>query len=297
MKSLRHPATTSHYYWLAPLACLVILFTSGCRSTALPTQAVETVREFSPTVSPVPTLTSTVIPLLPTPLPSPTLQSGENSRVEVCSPLDGIPIYQLEELISNPFSPPPPGSDGPHQGIDLADIGVGGVAREGLQVNSVLPGKVAAVILDRFPYGNALLVETSLDSLPPGSLLHLSLPHWDGISPLSSALTCPELSPSPDWDREELSLYILYAHLQSRPSFEPEDEILCGQMIGHIGSSGNALNPHLHLELRAGPAGTRLISLAHYDPSASLDEMGAYCAWRVSGIFRLLDPMSLFSLP
>jgi hypothetical protein len=62
-----------------------------------------------------------------------------------------------------------------------------------------------------------------------------------------------------------------------------------------VGDSGNALNPHLHLETRVGPAGARFSSLAHYDASASLEEMDNYCAWRVSGWFVLLDPLQLLA--
>lgn len=249
------------------------------------------------TALPAPTLTTTPTPALPASQPSPSPSVEAAPLLRVCSPLEGVPLTQLEELVTNPFNPPPPGSDDPHQGVDLAEIGVEGAAREGLQVNSVLPGRAAAVIEQRFPYGNALLVETRLDSLPPGWLSHMLISEPDGAVQVPSALTCPAPSQEPAWDEENLSLYILYAHLGTPPAFEPGDEIACGQMLGVIGSSGNALNPHLHLEVRAGPAGMRFASLAHYDPSASLDEMAAYCSWRVSGLFRLVDPLSLFSLP
>ena len=71
---------------------------------------------------------------------------------------------------------------------------------------------------------------------------------------------------------------------------------MCGQAIGSVGMSGNALNPHLHLEVRVGPAGIRLESMAHYDTSATAQEMANYCRWRVSGLFQLVDPMQLGSL-
>jgi len=72
------------------------------------------------------------------------------------------------------------------------------------------------------------------------------------------------------------------------------DAVACGQPLGTIGQSGNALNPHLHIEVRVGPAGARPGSLAHYTDSATLDEMAAYCAWRVSGLFAMTNPMLLF---
>jgi murein DD-endopeptidase MepM/ murein hydrolase activator NlpD len=290
------------------LACLSFLFLVGCQPQGGATRTVEPALIQPATITPVPTIPSapalpqapalTSIPTsaLPELPPSPSPIPEHKPDLKVCSPLEGVPIDLLEERISNPFNPPPPGSDDPHQGVDLSDTGAGGVAREGLQVNSVLPGKIAAVIQERFPYGNAVLVETSLDSLPPEWLRRLPLPGGE-ITSTRTTLTCPEASFELAWDGEFSSLYFLYAHLQLPPAFQPGDEIACGQMVGLIGSSGNALNPHLHLELRAGPANARFASMAHYDPSASPDEMAAYCSWRVSGQFALLDPMSLFFFP
>ena len=74
------------------------------------------------------------------------------------------------------------------------------------------------------------------------------------------------------------------------------DWLQCGWEIGTVGMSGNALNPHLHLEMRVGPAGARFNSMAHYISSASNEEMANYCAWRVSGQFQVVDPMLLFSI-
>jgi hypothetical protein len=37
--------------------------------------------------------------------------------------------------------------------------------------------------------------------------------------------------------------------------------------------------------------------MAHYDPSVTPEEMAAYCAWRIGGAFRLVDPLKLLSLP
>jgi murein DD-endopeptidase MepM/ murein hydrolase activator NlpD len=213
----------------------------------------------------------------------------------VCSPLEGIPLGQLAEMVSNPFHPPRPGSDDPHQGVDLADMDSRNVAVGGHPVSAMLNGKVAAVIRDRFPYGNALLVESTLESLPVGWVESLDLP-VPGVPPETSpTLTCPALSADPGWNLASISLYLLYAHLQSPPELRAGEELECGQIIGAIGSSGNAMNPHLHLEVRTGPADASFDSMAHYDASASLEEMAAYCSWRVSGNFPLVNPMSLFS--
>ena len=298
MSGWLHSVVFSKFRLFVCIVWTVFLSTTGCVSIADAPQLTHEPAYIPVTPlldTPTPTLTLVPIPLAILPPPVPTLQ--EYPPVQICSPLEGIFTNELESHISNPFHPPPPGSDDPHQGVDLADIGPDGVAREGLQVNTVLPGRVAAVIRDRFPYGNALLVETRFENLPPAWLSFLQ---WTGSAAapqIHSALTCPALSLEPEWNRESASLYLLYAHLQASPEFETGEEVDCSQKVGAIGSSGNALNPHLHLEARTGPSGARFASLAHYDVSASTDEMAAYCIWRVSGLFQLVDPMSLFSFP
>jgi murein DD-endopeptidase MepM/ murein hydrolase activator NlpD len=285
-------------HFLLWLTMCTFLLGAGCRSlVGRPSQTVVPLP--IPITSPPLTPALTITPALITPvlLPSPIITPAESSPMQICSPLQGITLSQLDKTISNPFYPPPIGSDDPHQGVDLADIGPDGVAREGLQVNFVLPGQVAGIIQDRFPYGNAMLVETPLQNLPSDWVLNLDLSRPAALPQVRSALTCPTPALEPDWDAGNESLYLLYAHLQNPPSVKVGDQVNCGQNAGVIGSSGNAMNPHLHLEARVGPAGAEFASLAHYDVSASPDEMAAYCAWRVSGIFRLLDPMSLFSLP
>jgi murein DD-endopeptidase MepM/ murein hydrolase activator NlpD len=240
--------------------------------------------------NPSPTLTPTN-PLEPRDTSTPT---GDFDTL-TCSPLQGIPMDQIPETITNPFAPPPPGSDNPHQGIDLSDINASqGIALAGRQVNAVIAGKVAMVISERFPYGNAVLIETPIEELSPGLISVLPTPA--PMQPANPALTCPTDIPLPNWSAEQRSLYILYAHLQSVDEFEIGERLGCGERIGSVGSSGNALNPHLHLESRLGPAGMRLISMAHYDTSSSQEEMHSYCIWRVSGWFQLLDPSIILSI-
>jgi murein DD-endopeptidase MepM/ murein hydrolase activator NlpD len=216
-------------------------------------------------------------------------------EIQLCSPLEDWPLSKLPEAVVNPFHPPPPGSDEPHQGVDFADRRDGStIALEGLPVQAVLSGQVASVIRDRFPYGNALLVETPLDDLPFPWQEQLQVPTPGPTLEVSEPLTCPpgfELR----GDAARRSLYLLYAHMKEPVSLELGQGVACGQTIGAIGSSGNALNPHLHLEVRAGPSGANFSSMAHYDNSAALEEMANYCAWRVSGIFQLIDPLRLLS--
>lgn len=216
---------------------------------------------------------------------------------EICSPLADIPLGQLPSLIANPYNPPRPGSDDPHQGVDLADVDpVTRISLEGRAVQAALSGIVAGVVVDRFPYGNAVLIETPLDQIPIVWQDSLELPTPAPTTDTHPVLTCPTPQTAPTWDLTRQSLYVMYAHLQSPPAVQPGDRIACETTIGQIGTTGNALNPHVHLEMRIGPAGARIDSLAHYTADASLEEMRSYCQWRVSQIFQLVDPMLLFKI-
>ncbi len=98
-------------------------------------------------------------------------------------------------MIVNPFAPPPYGSDDPHQGVDFAELfGTQRIAIPGRQVNAVLSGRVAAVISDRFPYGNAVIVETLIRDLPTGATAGLPTPA--PTPQRKAALTCPEVHPT-----------------------------------------------------------------------------------------------------
>ncbi len=257
-----------------------------------------------PTASPpaLPAVTPTTAPatptaLPPTPSPNPTASPTPTPPpFTACSPLLGIPPRDLAGMVYNPYDPPPLGSDDPHQGVDLAQV-QSGIALSGLPVQAVLPGRVALAISGRFPYGNALLVETPLEGLPPAWLGALDLPSVPAVPEKRTSLTCPTPAAPASWDYEQRSLYLLYAHLLEPPILAPGDALACGQVIGAIGESGNALNPHLHLEVRVGPAGASFPGMAHYDSSANPEEMAAYCQWRVSGAFLTVDPLRLFALP
>ncbi len=201
-------------------------------------------------------------------------------------------MSDLPGRVVNPYHPPEPGSDDPHQGADLAELKPGTqIAQAGLPVHFVLDGSVAAVIHDRFPYGNAVLIETDLKDVAPN--LGLAFPDPLPAPLQQTVLTCPPVTLPADFAQRPRSLYLLYAHLQEYETLAVRDRVTCGQTLGKIGSSGNAMNPHLHLEARIGPAGMTFDSMAHYDVSASEVEMGNYCLWRVSGWFQHIDPMCL----
>lgn len=235
------------------------------------------------------------LPSAPTLEPSETLSAktaavtSTVSPISVCSPFLGYDASELLAAVSNPFHPPPPGSDDPHQAIDLAVV-QSGIALAGEPVQAALAGRVALIVQDRFPYGNAILIETPLSALPLGPQAAGSLPTPAPTLPPHPALTCPTLEPALETASGERSLYLLYAHLEAVEPFAVDEPVECGQYLGRVGQSGNALNPHLHLEARVGPAGARFAGMAHYESRAWPAEMAAYCLWRVSGVFQLVDP-------
>lgn len=267
--------------------CLFLLFSGCAQAPAQPTAPAPAVDVAS---VPTQTVTAAVAAPLPTGTPEPPAPTATPAASPVCSPLDGLALADLPALISNPYHPPRAGSDDPHHGIDLADtLNPNRIALTGRGVKAVLAGTVAAVVVDRFPYGNALIVETPLDALPADLLAQIDPPAAvPTIVP--PALTCPPFAAERAGDAGRRSVYVLYAHMLSAPALAVGDAVTCGQPLGAIGQSGNALNPHLHIEVRVGPGGARPGSLAHYTDSATLDEMAAYCAWRVSDLFVKVDP-------
>lgn len=277
------------------LSALVILFLSGCNSSQIdiptlvpkiPTVTAELLLKTNPTEDFQPSATETMLP-----------EITEVVSVPVCSPLVNYPIKALSGMVSNPFNPPKEGSDDPHQGVDLSVIDdTYRIAIKGEAVQSMIAGNVVMIMEDRFPYGNAILVETSFEHLPvewQQALTEVPKPEGFGIPP---ALNCPGGWDMPASETENYSFYVLYAHLDEPAEFQNGDEIICGQELGKIGESGNALAPHLHIEIRYGYADGMSGSMAHYDVSASNEEMANYCRWRVSGFYRLMNPQELLNI-
>lgn len=232
-----------------------------------------------------------------TPIP---LTESPSQQTQICSPLEGETLSELTEIITQPFKPPRAGQDveiGDHHGIDFAfyrrkDL----LSIDGLPILSALDGVVVTIINDKFPYGNALIIETPVDSISPILLDQLNLPS-----------TQPTVVPDPkfNWTPRELpfqlsttsrSLYIYYAHLKYPADFNIGDTVTCGQEIGQVGNTGDSSNPHLHFEIRIGPSGARFESMAYYTPQSTQSERYNYVAWRVSNMFQLLDPMVFLSI-
>lgn len=295
------PTQKNGWRWIKTGVALICLLPAACvaqwnGSPAYPqaSQPAFTSVAAAPSLRSIPAPSLTPEALLPTTQPIAT----STFKAELCSPLEGFALDALPTAVANPYRPPPIGSDQPHQGVDLAQRQAeSGIALAGLPVRAALAGVIAAVIHDRFPFGNALMIETAVSALPAQWTASLALPSVPADLQVSNvSLTCPLVDNLPEMNWGETSLYVLYAHLEEDPQFRLGEAVSCGQPIGVIGASGNALNPHLHFEVRVGPSGARFPGLAHYDNRATPEEMANYCLWAVSGSFVSIDPLSLLAL-
>ncbi len=192
---------------------------------------------------------------------------------KLCSPLAEHEIGSLNGIISSPYNPPPMGKDDRHQGVDFAYYNQDGRASiQGEGVTAILGGWVAAILIDRLPYGNMVMIETPYNRLPAGIVKGLEI-------------------------TENESLYHLYAHMEGLPEILISQWVGCGDLLGTVGKTGyNIPVAHLHLETRIGPAGWRFEGMAYYDTQATEIERENYVMWRMSGMFRHFDPMCLFDL-
>lgn len=224
---------------------------STLRATALPLRATQLSRAASN------------FPAVETDVPLPPFST--------CSPLVETPLDDLHLIVADPYRPPPPGSELRHHGVDFAYFHrFDRAAIEGAGVQSVLKGQVAAAIVDSFPYGNTLIIET------PGASLPAALASQIQIAPGES-------------------LYVLYAHMERPPALRLGDTVDACQPLGNAGKSGNAGGAHLHLETRLGPSGTRFASMGYYKAWASEEQRANYLLWRTSGTYRHFDPMTVLS--
>lgn len=244
----------------------------------------------SPTIGATSTKTvePSVIPIPPTPIP--------DLINTVCSPLEGETLESIPEIITQKFKMPRPGNDDGHQGLDFSfyrrneKVGI-----EGLQIFAALAGKVVTIINDRGPYGNAVIIETPLESLSPELISQIQIPSMQPTIVPDPRVNCPPGELAFSIDAEERSLYLLYGHLLNPTSLLIGDTINCGQLIGEVGNTGYSTNPHLHFETRVGPTGASFDSMAYYIPQSTVSERYNYCVWRVSNLFQLFDPMALLS--
>jgi murein DD-endopeptidase MepM/ murein hydrolase activator NlpD len=267
----------------------------GLPACAAVTPAAQSQQEIHPTHTATFAPSNTPTPQ-PTETPAPTLLPTETlaPQLSVCSPLQSFTLEELPNILSNPYNPPRTGDDRPHHGVDFSYYRYGDrIGMLGLPIYAVLEGTVVMVNNDRFPYGHTLLIETPLDTLPPGWLDVIPVPTPAPTLEFNSPLTCPIYDPDPAWNTERRSLYLLYAHMNQAPQFASGEQVECGQQIGEVGNSGNSINEHLHLEVRVGPAGIRFDSMGHYDIRITDQERYNYCVWRISELFQKIDPGKL----
>jgi murein DD-endopeptidase MepM/ murein hydrolase activator NlpD len=199
--------------------------------------------------------------LLPTETPSPTVE------FKLCSPLRGHPFEELPQIISDPYSSPPPRHEERHEGVDFSYYRRGGrTSILGVEVQSIFPGRVALSLVDKFPYGNFVIVETPYAVLPVELAKQLPLAPGE-------------------------SLYSLYAHMEEPPRVALGEPVEACQLLGKVGKSGNAGVAHLHLETRSGPPGQQFTSMEYYDIHATQEEKDNYLRWRISWDFKHFDPM------
>jgi murein DD-endopeptidase MepM/ murein hydrolase activator NlpD len=236
----------------------------------------------------IPTIASSPTPILSTQTP--------DLINAVCSPLEGETLSSISEILTQSFKAPRPGNDDGHQGADFAfyrrneRIGI-----EGLQVFSALEGKVVAILNDRWPYGNAVIIETEFSKLSEELKTKFQLPAIQPTVMPDPRVNCPQGELAFSVDNENRSLYLLYGHLLNPVSLKVGDEVNCGQFIGAVGNTGYSTNPHLHFETREGPSGAGFESMAYYIVQSTDSERYNYCVWRVSNLFQLIDPMKLLS--
>lgn len=177
------------------------------------------------------------------------------------------------DYLSQPLIPPPGANkEMGHHGVDFAYYrrdGVGGHI-EGTPIQTVLDGVVAGLGYATV-YGNYIIVETRQLNLPA---MVIQLYGLDAGQ----------------------SLYLLYAHMQAPAPFELGDKLACGAVIGNVGDSGDAyfvVEPHLHLETRAGPSDIQFAPMDYYNTQATEEEKAEWEFWRSSQTFTLLDPVLL----
>ncbi len=255
------------------------------------------------TMTPIPSESATAAPSptatdVPPPDPSPTTPGSSATPsptpFAACSPLEDEDFQSLTEIITNHLDIPPFGQDIGHHGVDFGYYRRGEkLSIAGTVVHAILDGSTVLTLPDKYPYGFTILIETPLDALPAALQESLRAAYLPVPDDPGYRLNCPEIDP-PEWNGT-YSIYHLYAHLETRPDFSPEDPVQCGQTLGTVGNSGYSSDPHLHLETRLGPSRADFSAMAHYQADVSLEEMATYCLWRMSGNYQLFDPFLIFT--
>ncbi len=289
--------------FLSLMASVLFGLLAGCsaQSSALPTALPSTpvpvaTAAFTATLTETLPSTQTTIPA--TAVPTATLLQPSPTRgPRLCSPLDGVSLEELPDMVAgNTFQTPMPGRDSGHPGVDFAFYRHGDRKTFlGLPLRAAMDGTVAAVIPDRMPYGNTVIIEVPLENIPQSWQSALDWPTPAPPVTPDARLTCPDPLTLPAWDTSRRSLYLLYGHLNQPSPLQPGASVACGQVIGEAGTTGASVNPHLHFEARLGPAGMKISSFGHYDIQTTAEERNNYCVWRVSGWFQVVDPLAILA--
>jgi len=212
---------------------------------------------------------------------------------QVCSPIQGIDFSELPNIVSYEYTSPYPYNESGHPALDFGLYHYKDFTFfPNFPIQTIIAGKVVLVQKDLWPYGNMIMTETRLNELKPSFLSSITrptpLPPWN-----YSNERCPVSGPTITWDKEGISLYVLYAHMVEKPDINPGDQVACGQFLGNAGKSGNAAEEHLHLEIRIGPSNASFESIAEYKQPATKAERYNYCIWALSGVFQSIDPAIL----
>jgi murein DD-endopeptidase MepM/ murein hydrolase activator NlpD len=198
-----------------------------------------------------------------------TLVATEIPEIEPCTPLKDHALAELPGIISDGYHPPPMGKDERHQGVDFSYYRRGErLSIQGVEIQSIFPGRIAASIHDSFPFGNMVIVESLRENLPEDLRKQFDI-------------------------QEGQSLYILYAHMEQAPDLGLGESVRQCQVLGQVGKSGNAGVAHLHLEMRHGPSGTQFPVMAYYLAQNTTEERTNYLLWATSGEFLHFNPMDL----
>jgi murein DD-endopeptidase MepM/ murein hydrolase activator NlpD len=264
-----------------------VLILSACRPVAATSTAIPATETPTPSSTPEPTATPTATEVPPSPTPT-------TEPFIICSPLEDETFNSLPLILTKGIELPAHfGQDFGHPGLDFAYFQRDDRASiQGIEIYAILSGTVALTLEDNYPYGYTVMIETPLKSLPEDMQAPLMEGYLAVPDDVEYQYNCPDV-PTPTLTGE-YSLYHLSAHMEAPPNFERGDPVTCGQLLGTVGTTGWSSNPHLHLETRLGPSGLDIPTMAHYEVTATEEQMSNYCLWRSSGYYQVVDPFLFY---